>query len=108
MVTFSLSVKFCYFFYVPFNFLVTGLHDIDEYIQAQLLLAALNITTHVLKDGGVFVAKIFRGRDITLLYSQLRIFFPKVTVAKPMSSRNSSIGRTTEKWTLFHLDLCFD
>lgn len=24
---------------------VTGLHDIDEYIQAQLLLAALNITT---------------------------------------------------------------
>jgi hypothetical protein len=68
------------------------LHDIDEYVQAQLLLAALNITTHVLKDGGIFVAKIFRGRDITLLYSQLRIFFPKVTVAKPMSSRNSSIG----------------
>ena len=39
---------------------VTGLHDIDEYIQAQLLLAALNITTHVLKQGGTFVAKIFR------------------------------------------------
>lgn len=74
------------------SFLVTGLHDIDEYVQAQLLLAALNITTHVLKSGGVFVAKIFRGRDVTLLYSQLRIFFPKVTVAKPMSSRNSSIG----------------
>ena len=39
---------------------VTGLHDIDEYIQAQLLLAALNITTHVLRQGGTFVAKIFR------------------------------------------------
>ena len=39
---------------------VTGLHDIDEYIQAQLLLAALNITTHLLKHGGTFVAKIFR------------------------------------------------
>ena len=39
---------------------VTGLHDIDEYIQAQLLLAALNITTHVLRHGGTFVAKIFR------------------------------------------------
>ena len=39
---------------------VTGLHDIDEYIQAQLLLAALNITTHLLKQGGTFVAKIFR------------------------------------------------
>ncbi|KAK2710740.1 tRNA (cytidine(32)/guanosine(34)-2'-O)-methyltransferase-like [Artemia franciscana] len=70
---------------------VTGLHDIDEYVQAQLILAALNITTHVLKEGGTFVAKIFRGKDITLLYSQLRIFFKKVTCAKPRSSRNSSI-----------------
>jgi len=70
---------------------VTGLHDIDEYIQAQLLLAALNITTHVLKKGGTFVAKIFRGKDVTLLYSQLKIFFPEVTVFKPRSSRNSSI-----------------
>ncbi|XP_054723046.1 putative tRNA (cytidine(32)/guanosine(34)-2'-O)-methyltransferase, partial [Uloborus diversus] len=70
---------------------VTGLHDLDEYIQAQLLLAALNITTHVLKKGGTFVAKIFRGKDVTLLYSQLKIFFENVTVAKPRSSRNSSI-----------------
>uniref|UniRef100_A0A8D0CJD7 Putative tRNA (cytidine(32)/guanosine(34)-2'-O)-methyltransferase n=1 Tax=Scleropages formosus TaxID=113540 RepID=A0A8D0CJD7_SCLFO len=70
---------------------VTGLHDVDEYIQAQLLLAALNITTHVLKPGGTFVAKIFRGKDVTLLYSQLKIFFSEVTCAKPRSSRNSSI-----------------
>lgn len=70
---------------------VTGLHDIDEYIQAQLLLAALNITTHVLRTGGTFVAKIFRGKDVTLLYSQLRIFFPLVAIFKPRSSRNSSI-----------------
>uniref|UniRef100_A0A8C3N7P8 Ribosomal RNA methyltransferase FtsJ domain-containing protein n=1 Tax=Geospiza parvula TaxID=87175 RepID=A0A8C3N7P8_GEOPR len=68
---------------------VTGLHDLDEYIQAQLL--PLNITTHVLKKGGTFVAKIFRGKDVTLLYSQLRLFFPDVTCAKPRSSRNSSI-----------------
>jgi tRNA (cytidine32/guanosine34-2'-O)-methyltransferase len=58
---------------------ITGLHDIDEYVQAQLLLAALNITTHVLKRGGDFVAKIFRGRDVSLLYSQLRIFFDEVS-----------------------------
>lgn len=75
------------------SWLVTGLHDIDEYVQAQLLLAALNITTHVLKDGGTFVAKIFRGRDVTLLYSQLRLFFNQVNITKPMSSRNSSIGQ---------------
>ncbi|ESO04964.1 hypothetical protein HELRODRAFT_156908 [Helobdella robusta] len=70
---------------------VTGLHDIDEYVQGQLLLAALNITTHLLKDGATFVAKIFRGRDVTTLGSQLKIFFQSVTIAKPRSSRNSSI-----------------
>jgi len=70
---------------------VTGLHDIDEYVQAQLLLAALNITTHVLRHGGKFVAKIFRGRDVSLLYSQLQLFFKRVSIAKPKSSRNSSI-----------------
>lgn len=36
-------------------------------------------------------AKIFRGKDISLLYSQLRILFPEVSVVKPWSSRNSSI-----------------
>lgn len=70
---------------------VTGLHDIDEYMQAQLILAALNITTNTLRIGGTFVAKIFRGKDVSLLYSQLRCFFEEVTVAKPKSSRNSSI-----------------
>eukprot|EP01094_Clydonella_sp_ATCC50884_P030037 TRINITY_DN9638_c0_g1_i1.p1 TRINITY_DN9638_c0_g1~~TRINITY_DN9638_c0_g1_i1.p1 ORF type:complete len:295 (+),score=48.47 TRINITY_DN9638_c0_g1_i1:18-902(+) len=70
---------------------VTGMHDVDEYIQAQLILAALNITTHTLRPGGSFVAKIFRGKDVSLLYEQLRVFFPEVSVAKPKSSRNSSI-----------------
>ncbi|XP_041379236.1 LOW QUALITY PROTEIN: putative tRNA (cytidine(32)/guanosine(34)-2'-O)-methyltransferase [Gigantopelta aegis] len=36
---------------------VTGLHDLDEYIQAQLLLAALNITTHVLTMGGTLLPR---------------------------------------------------
>lgn len=70
---------------------VTGLHDVDEYVQAQLLLAALNITTHILRAEGTFVAKIFRGRDVTLLYSQLKAFFRHVAVCKPKSSRNSSL-----------------
>jgi tRNA (cytidine32/guanosine34-2'-O)-methyltransferase len=69
---------------------ITGLHDLDEYLQAHLLLAAFNITMHVLKPGGSFVAKIFKGRDIKLLYAQMRIFFEKVTCSKPSSSRDSS------------------
>jgi hypothetical protein len=44
---------------------VTGMHDIDEYIQSQLIPAALNITTFVLADGGTFVAKMFRGKGAT-------------------------------------------
>lgn len=70
---------------------VTGMHDIDQFVQSQLLLAALNITTHVLAPGGSFVAKIFRGRDVALLFAQLRLFFRHVTCVKPKSSRVSSL-----------------
>ncbi len=71
---------------------VTGLHDLDEFMQAQLIIAGLTVATRALKPGGTFIAKIFRGKDVSLLYSQLKIFFPEVTCAKPKSSRNSSIG----------------
>lgn len=71
---------------------VTGLHDLDEYVQFQLLLSALNIATLLLRPGGNFVAKVFRGENIELLIAKLRIFFKEgVFVAKPKSSRNSSI-----------------
>lgn len=70
---------------------VTGLHDVDEYLQGQLLLSAMLITTHVLCPQGTFCAKIFRGRQISFLYQQLRLLFDRVSVAKPSSSRNSSM-----------------
>lgn len=56
-------------------------------------LQGLTIVTHILKKGGKFIAKIFRGKDTSLLYCQLKLFFTEVTFAKPKSSRNSSIGR---------------
>lgn len=70
---------------------VTGLHDLDIYIQSQLLYAALNLAIGVLRPGGKFVAKIFRGRDVDLIYAQLRTVFEKVSIAKPRSSRASSL-----------------
>jgi tRNA (cytidine32/guanosine34-2'-O)-methyltransferase len=70
---------------------VTGLHDLDIYIQSQLLFSALNLAICVLKPGGKFVAKIFRGKDVDLIYAQLKLLFEKVTVAKPRSSRASSL-----------------
>mmetsp|Transcript_9417 Transcript_9417/g.13769 ORF Transcript_9417/g.13769 Transcript_9417/m.13769 type:complete len:279 (-) Transcript_9417:124-960(-) len=69
---------------------VTGLHDVDDYLQGQLLTSALALATHLLKPGGMFVAKIFRHRNVGLLYAQLRLLFSRVSVAKPSASRNSS------------------
>ena len=91
---------------------VTGLHDLDEYLQSQLLLAATQITFRLLEVGGTFVAKIFTqhpqaglgaslgnmdlkgARPATsgaLLADQLRIFFDRVDIAKPRSSRLGSV-----------------
>lgn len=70
---------------------VTGLHDLDIYVQSQLLFAALNLAMCVLRPGGKFVAKIFRGRNVDLLFAQLKLFFEEVIVAKPRSSRASSV-----------------
>ncbi|MCJ1455965.1 hypothetical protein MMC28_006322 [Mycoblastus sanguinarius] len=70
---------------------VTGLHDLDIYIQSQLLFSALNLALRVLKPGGKFVAKVFRGKDVDLIYAQLRCFFTSVHCAKPRSSRASSL-----------------
>jgi tRNA (cytidine32/guanosine34-2'-O)-methyltransferase len=67
------------------------LHDLDIYVQSQLLFAALNLALCVLRPGGKFVAKIFRGRNVDLLYAQMKIFFESVVVAKPRSSRASSL-----------------
>ncbi|KAI3480800.1 hypothetical protein L1887_57067 [Cichorium endivia] len=91
---------------------VTGLHDLDEYLQSQLLLAATQITFRILEEGGTFVAKIFTqhpqaglgaslgnmdlkgARPATsgaLLAQQLRTFFDQVDIAKPRSSRLGSV-----------------
>ncbi|KAL8789729.1 MAG: hypothetical protein Q9213_000980 [Squamulea squamosa] len=70
---------------------VTGLHDLDIYIQSSLLSSALSLALQILKPGGTFVAKIFRGKDVDLIYAQLRVFFNEVHCAKPRSSRASSL-----------------
>ena len=42
-------------------------------VQAQLLLAAALLAMQLLRPGGTFVAKIFRGRETSLLYAQLKL-----------------------------------
>lgn len=70
---------------------VTGFHDIDQYIQSQLIVAALNICLMALEEGGTFVAKVFKGSDVKLLYSQFKLFFNQVYFVKPKSSRSTSM-----------------
>jgi tRNA (cytidine32/guanosine34-2'-O)-methyltransferase len=89
---------------------VTGLHQLDGYLQAQLLLAAFSITVHLLAPGGFFVAKIFRTAEdprAELLVSQMRCFFPEreddqggVWIRKPRSSREGSGGTLTPRLPL--------
>ncbi|KAI6216582.1 putative tRNA (cytidine(32)/guanosine(34)-2'-O)-methyltransferase [Aphelenchoides fujianensis] len=69
---------------------VTGLHAFDEFLQSQLIFAAFNISTFVLRPGGTFVSKVFLAGDGALLKTQMSIFFKTVTFFKPQSSRISS------------------
>ena len=65
-------------------------------VQAQLLLAAALLAMQLLRPGGTFVAKIFRGRETSLLYAQLKLFFADVYCAKPSSSRHASVEVSTQ------------
>ncbi|EPY18809.1 tRNA (cytidine32/guanosine34-2'-O)-methyltransferase [Angomonas deanei] len=67
------------------------MHELDEYLQHQLLLAALLITTCVLEEGGTFVTKMFRGPNTPFLIHKSEVFFDQVRVVKPRSSRNASM-----------------
>ena len=59
-------------------------------MQSQLVHSALKITATILREGGTFVAKIFRSREVDELYCQLRMLFASVACFKPRSSRVSS------------------
>eukprot|EP00924_Labyrinthula_sp_SR-Ha-C_P016877 snap_masked-scaffold_6-processed-gene-17.17-mRNA-1 protein AED:0.05 eAED:0.05 QI:0/-1/0/1/-1/1/1/0/263 len=70
---------------------VTGLHEIDNYLQGQLILAGLRICHLVLGEKGNFIAKIFRGKYLEHVLEEISFFFEKISIAKPKASRNSSV-----------------
>ncbi|CAL6081956.1 FtsJ-like_methyltransferase [Hexamita inflata] len=71
---------------------VTGIHDLDEFVQAELIQAAFLISDRILRTGGSFVAKVFRGQlTETILVERLSQFFKKVQIVKPAASRSSSM-----------------
>jgi len=63
---------------------VTGMHDMDEYLQSQLITSALMLSIRLLRPGGTFVGKIFRGENAGLIEAQFFfIFSRKFGVANP-------------------------
>ncbi|KAF9762709.1 putative tRNA (cytidine(32)/guanosine(34)-2'-O)-methyltransferase [Nosema granulosis] len=70
---------------------VTGIHELDEYLQVQLVLTALCITLKISEIGGKFTGKIFRGKYTKYLVNHFKKFYREVSVVKPRASRSSSI-----------------
>lgn len=84
---------------------VSGLIEVDIYMQVQLIVFALIICMKVLKDGGKFVAKIFKveakddhkveSEDTRMMrsdfyYEKVKMLFNNVYYFKPSSSRSTS------------------
>lgn len=69
---------------------VTGFNEFDVYIQFQLVLTALNTSIRMLKKGGNFVTKLFKGKYTDIIIQIFLICFDKVTITKPKACRNAS------------------
>lgn len=70
---------------------VTGFHDLDEFLQADLLKAALKITLDIGREGATFVGKCFRGEYSGYILRHFLKFFESVEMVKPKASRNVSV-----------------
>ena len=69
---------------------VTGLNEFDVYVQSQLILNALNISVRLLKIGGNFVTKIFKGKYTEKIVKIFLTCFERVFITKPKACRNAS------------------
>lgn len=69
---------------------ITGFNEFDVYIQSQLVLTSLNLSIRMLKEGGTFVTKLFKGKHTNKILQILLNFFSKITIAKPRACRNAS------------------
>jgi tRNA (cytidine32/guanosine34-2'-O)-methyltransferase len=69
---------------------ITGLNEFDVYIQSQLILNALNTCIRIIKIGGNFITKIFKGKYTNKIIQIFLCCFEKVVITKPKACRNAS------------------
>lgn len=71
---------------------VTGVHDLDEFVQSTLVSRSMDLAFRILSEHGTFVSKVFRGECLeTLLRRNALLYFREVNVFKPEASRSSSM-----------------
>ncbi|QCI17776.1 23S rRNA (uridine(2552)-2'-O)-methyltransferase RlmE [Buchnera aphidicola (Acyrthosiphon lactucae)] len=69
---------------------ITGNFSIDMPRIIDLSKLALKISNHVLSKNGIFLLKSFQGEGFNELYKKIKIFFTKIKVCKPKTSRTRS------------------
>ena len=72
---------------------LTGIKDKDDFQSAELLVLASEFAREVLKESGVFVAKIFPGKDCDEFVKQERVKWKTFQTLSLKSSRGSSIEK---------------
>ena len=86
---------------------ITGFNEFDVYVQSQLVLTALNISIRMLKEGGNFVTKFYKGKYSDKIMKIFLTCFNKVTISKPKACRNASFESfiVCEGFKLNHPDI---
>lgn len=69
---------------------ITGIHEVDEYLQTELLKAALAASLRIARPGSSFVGKCLRGEYTPHVVGHFEKFYNKVVVLKPKASRPTS------------------
>jgi 23S rRNA (uridine2552-2'-O)-methyltransferase len=68
----------------------TGIPVTDQARAIELATGTLAVAAQVLRPGGAFVVKVFRGEDFDQFLSTVRRYFRKVNVAIPEATRAES------------------
>ncbi|AFN83748.1 ribosomal RNA methyltransferase [Encephalitozoon romaleae SJ-2008] len=70
---------------------ITGIHEIDEYLQMELLMSALATSLRISKAGSSFVGKCLQGEYISCMANHFGRFYNKTALLKPKASRTESM-----------------